>query len=55
MAAKIRPPLPKMEVTDAEKISDGGRIESTSSIWRLGVTIFRIVTANTSKKPVEKI
>lgn len=53
MTIKTRAPVPKKGKTGAEKISEGVRMDMTSSIRLFGVSIFRIVTVNTSKKPVE--
>ncbi len=54
MTINIRTPLPSKGKMGAEKISDGGRIDMTSSSRRFGVTTFLIDRVNTSKKPVEK-
>lgn len=51
---KTRAPLPNKGETGAEKISEGFRMDRTSSMRLFRVSIFRVVTVNKSKKPVEK-
>jgi len=54
VTASISAPTPRNELTLPEKISEGLRIDKTSSIRFLDVTTFLMLTVNTSKKPVEK-
>ncbi len=54
MTIKTRVPLPNKGETGAEKISEGFRMDMTSSIRLFRVSIFRVVTVKISKKPVEK-
>ena len=54
MTTRMRAPLPSIGLTFPEKISEGLRIAITSSIRRLDVTTFLMLTVNTSKNPVEK-
>lgn len=55
MNAKISIPLANRGNTGVEKISDGARIVSTSSIRRFGVNTFLIDRVKMSKKPVENM
>lgn len=54
VTTRISAPTPRKELTLPENISEGLRIDMTSSIRFLDVTTFLMLTVNTSKKPVEK-